>query len=101
MAGDRLLSPAFTQIDLRSDLNLDDGIGVLVTPPEIFTLLGGFHFPKLAIVTVPLAEVNAVSRIFLAVPCMLVVAIPIVVTLVMMVVRVCCSGTNPSRAGEN
>jgi hypothetical protein len=61
-------------------------IRVFVTPPEIFPLLGCFRSVELTIVPVLLAQVNAVSTIFLAVPSMIVAAIPIVIPFLMMIV---------------
>jgi hypothetical protein len=90
------------QIDLLSDLDFEEGgIRVVVTPLEILTLLGGFHFAERAIVTVLLAQVDAVSAIFLDVPRMIIVSVPIVVALVMMIVSAHCYRSDQSRASEN
>jgi hypothetical protein len=49
-------------------------------------LVDGLHSPELAIVLVLLAQVNAVGAIFLTVPLMIVVAVPVIVPSVVITV---------------
>ena len=52
---------------------------MFVTPLEVFSLVDRLHFPELTILLVLLSQVDAVSTIFMIVPPMIVVAVPIVV----------------------
>jgi hypothetical protein len=75
-------------------------IRMLVTPPEVFPLLVCFRSIELTIVPVLLAQVNAVSTIFLAVPSMIVAAIPIVIPFLMMIVSPYSERGNQASANE-
>ena len=76
-----------------------------MTPPEVAPLLGRFHLPELTVFPVLLAEVNAVSAIFMVVPCVVISAIPIVVPFVMMIVSPhrpgACQGNACEKRGKN
>jgi hypothetical protein len=61
-------------------------IRVIVTPLEVFPLLGSLGFVEFAIFPVLFSQVNAVSTIFSAVPRMVIVTFPVVVPLIMMIV---------------
>jgi hypothetical protein len=54
---------------------------VIVPPLEIFPLLGSFDSPEFTIVPVLLAQVNTVRTIFLVIPLVIIVSVPIVVLL--------------------
>jgi hypothetical protein len=75
------------QLKCLPDFNFEKRvIRVIVTPPEVFPLLGIFRFLERMIVPVLLPQINAVSPIFLVVPRMIIAGIPIVVPFVMMIV---------------
>jgi hypothetical protein len=78
------LHPRFRRSGLLPDLYLEQNlIRVLVPPSEVFPLLDRFHCAELPIVPVLLPDVNAVSTIFVVVPPMVIVAIPIIVPLIL------------------
>jgi hypothetical protein len=77
--------------DNLPDLNPEKhGIGVFMAPVEVVCLLIAPHSMESSIVPVLLAEVNAVSTIFLAVPLMVIAVFAIVVAPFMMLVGVHC-----------
>jgi hypothetical protein len=71
-----------------SNINLEERvIGMVVAPSEIFLPLMAIYSVELPIVAMPLTQVKPVSAIFVAIVDVIVPAIPIVVTLFMVVVR--------------
>src|SRR5689334_1969923 len=60
---------------------------MFVAPSEVLPLLVALHFAKLPIILALLAQVDTISTIFLGVVYVIVAAIPIVVTLIVVVVR--------------
>jgi hypothetical protein len=53
---------------------------MFVAPLEVFSLMNGSHSAELTIGLVPLSQVDAVRMVFVIVPLMIIVAVPIVVS---------------------
>jgi hypothetical protein len=71
-----------------------------MTPFEVLPLVYDFHFPERHIVPVLFAQVNPVRAIFLVVPGMIIVAVPIVIAPVMMIVGLYRHWGDKGSAGE-
>jgi hypothetical protein len=80
-AGKRCSPEALSDLDLEKHV-----IRVLVPPPEVGSLLNHPGSPELTIIPVLFRQVHAVRAIFLAVPRMIVAALPIVIPYFTMIV---------------
>ena len=84
----RLIRRSVPESDRLPDLDfIKHAIGVFVAPSEVSPLLVGLRSAELPIILVLLAQVDTISTIFLGVVYVIVAAIPIVVTLIVVVVR--------------